>query len=149
MKMVSWEFTIHQLRHTRATYLFETDMFVVVGWVIKEFKTTQRSVNVKDHTLRDETAKVQAKLTNIRGRNSQLGQAKTFRETPNAHTLAIPGDHINTPVYGCGLRLDEVPSLATTCPSLLLDGNCYPFTSKLDELGKQARAGKIGEAGSI
>lgn len=64
-----WHFTNHQLRNTRATYLFETghEMAVVSKWLgHQEWRTTQKYVRVGDNTLREETAKVQAQLTGLK-----------------------------------------------------------------------------------
>lgn len=154
-----WNFTSHQLRHTRATYLFETghEFAVVSSWLgHKGFQTTQKYVNVKDHTLRDETAKVQMKLTNIRGEAVDWDKLpKTLQETPNAHTLAIPGDHINTPIYGyCGLPQNEECiqwKACYTCPSFIARREQLPDYIKIrDELrGKQARAAQNGETVSF
>lgn len=154
-----WNFTSHQLRHTRATYLFETghEFAVVSSWLgHKIFKTTQKYVHVKDHTLRDETAKVQAKLTNIRGETVNWDKLPhTLQETPNAHTLAVPGDHINTPIYGyCGLPLNEECiqwKACYTCPSFVARRELLPNYIRIrDELrDKQARAEQNGETVSF
>lgn len=150
-----WQFTAHQLRDSRATYLFETghEFAVVSKWLgHKELGTTQKYVHVKDHTLRDETAKVQAKLTNIRGEALNWEDLpETLQKNPNTHTLAILGDHINTPIYGyCGLPLDEdCPhwKACYTCPSFIARREELPDYIRIrDELrDKLARASQNGE----
>ena len=128
-----WHFTNHQLRDTRATYLFETghEMAVVSKWLgHKNWTTTQKYVHVGDNTLREETAKVQAQLTNIRGESvAWEGLPKTLQENPAAHTLAIPEDHINTPIYGfCGLALDR------DCPHWKACYTCRSFVARKELL---------------
>lgn len=114
--------------------------------------TTQKYIHVKDHSLRNETAKVQAKLTNIRGKLLNWEDLpETLQKNPKAHTLAIPDDHVNTPIYGyCGLPLDEdCPhwKACYTCPSFIARREQLPDYIKIrDELrAKLARAEQNGE----
>lgn len=128
-----WHFTNHQLRDTRATYLFETghEMAIVNKWLgHKRWGTTQKYIHVKDNTLREETAKVQAQLTNIRGEFvAWESLPKTLQENPAAHTIAIPEDHINTPIYGfCGLALDK------DCPHWKACYTCRSFVARKELL---------------
>ena len=128
-----WHFTAHQLRDTRATYLFETghEMAIVSKWLgHKRWTTTQKYIHVKDNTLREETAKVQAQLTNIRGESvAWESLPKTLQDNPVAHTIAIPEDHINTPIYGfCGLALDK------DCPHWKACYTCRSFVARKELL---------------
>ena len=128
-----WHFTNHQLRDTRATYLFETghEMAVVSKWLgHRHWITTQKYVHIGDNTLREETAKVQAQLTNIKGESvAWESLPKTLQENPAAHTLAIPEDHINTPIYGfCGLSLDK------DCPHWKACYTCRSFVARKELL---------------
>jgi integrase len=128
-----WHFTNHQLRDTRATYLFETghEMAIVGKWLgHKRWGTTQKYIHVKDHTLREETAKVQAQLTNIKGESvTWESLPKTLQKNPAAHTIAIPEDHINTPIYGfCGLALDR------DCPHWKACYTCRSFVARKELL---------------
>lgn len=150
-----WHFKTHQLRDTRLTHLFETghEFALVSKWAgHKKWEVTQKYVHVKDHTLRNETIKIQAKLANIKGEAiSEDSLPETFQKTPNAHTLAVPGDHINTPIYGyCGLPLDEEClhwKACYTCPSFVARREQLPDYIRIrDELrAKQARAEQNGE----
>lgn len=154
-----WHFTNHQLRDTRLTYLFETghEFTVVSKWAgHKKFETTQKYVHVKDHTLREETAQIQAALLNIRGESlNPKDLPETLQTNPNAHTLAIPNDHINTPIYGyCGLSLDQdCPhwKACYTCPSFVARRELLPDYIKVRDLlrEKQARAEMKGETALI
>ncbi len=154
-----WHFTNSQLRDTRLTYLFETghEFTVVSKWAgHKAYTTTQKYVHVKDHTLREETAPIQAALLNIRGEplNSK-DLPDTLQTNPNAHTLAIPNDHINTPIYGyCGLSLDQdCPhwKACYTCPSFVARRELLPDYIKIRDLlrNKQARAEEKSETALI
>ena len=150
-----WHFKNHQIRDSTATYLFESghSFAVVSKWLgHKTALTTQKYIHVKDHTLRDETTKVQAKLTNIRGEALHLSDLpETLQKTPNAHTLAIPDDHINTPIYGyCGLPLDEECiqwKACYTCPSFVARREQLPDYIRIrDKLRvKQVKAEQNGE----
>ena len=154
-----WHFTNRQLRDTRLTYLFETghEFTVVSKWAgHKKFETTQKYVHVKDHTLREETAQIQAALLNIRGEPlNPKDLPETLQSNPNAHTLAIPNDHINTPIYGyCGLSLDQdCPhwKACYTCPSFVARRELLPDYIKVRDLlrDKQARAEEKGETALI
>jgi integrase len=154
-----WHFTNRQLRDTRLTYLFETghEFTVVSKWAgHKKFETTQKYVHVKDHTLREETASIQAALLNIRGEPlNPKDLPKTLQTNPNAHTLAIPDDHINTPIYGyCGLSLDQdCPhwKACYTCPSFVARRELLPDYINVRDLlrDKQARAEDKGETALI
>lgn len=137
------------------TYLFETghEFKVVSTWAgHKKHETTQKYVHVKDHTLRKETAHIQISLVNIKGEPiNPASLPETLHQTPNAHTLAIPEDHINTPIYGyCGLSLDQdCPhwKACYTCPSFIAHRQLLPdyinIRDKLKE--KQFRAEQNGE----
>ncbi len=150
-----WHFTSHQLRDTRATNLFETghEMAVVSQWLgHRHLRTTQKYVHVSDDTLRRETAKVQAQLTNIKGEAVALEDLpQTLQDNPNYHTLAIPEAHINTPIYGyCGLPLNEdCPhwKACYTCPSFVARQELLPdyinIRNKLRD--KQFRSEEKGE----
>jgi len=150
-----WQFKTHQLRDTRLTHLFETghEFALVSKWAGHEkWENTQKYVNVKDHTLRNETVKIQAKLANIKGEAiNEDNLPETFQKIPHAHTLAVPGDHINTPIYGyCGLPLDEEClhwKACYTCPSFVARREQLPDYIRIrDELrAKQARAEQNGE----
>lgn len=154
-----WHFTNHQLRDTRLTYLFETghEFTVVSKWAgHKKHYTTQKYVHVKDHTLREETASIQAALLNIRGELlNPKDLPETLQSNPNAHTLAIPDDHINTPIYGyCGLSLDsDCPhwKACYTCPSFVARRELLPDYIKVRDLlrDKQTRAEEKGETALI
>ncbi len=154
-----WHFTNRQLRDTRLTYLFETghEFTVVSKWAgHKKFETTQKYVHVKDHTLREETAAIQAALLNIRGEPlNPKDLPETLQSNPNAHTLAIPDDHINTPIYGyCGLSLDQdCPhwKACYTCSSFVARRELLPDYIKVRNLlrDKQARAEDKGETALI
>ena len=154
-----WHFTNRQLRDTRLTYLFETghEFTVVSKWAgHKKFETTQKYVHVKDHTLREETAQIQAALLNIRGEPlNPKDLPATLQSNPNAHTLAIPDDHINTPIYGyCGLSLDQdCPhwKACYTCPSFVARQELLPDYIKVRDLlrDKQTRAEEKGETALI
>ena len=154
-----WHFTNHQLRDTRATYLFETghEMAVVSKWLgHKNWVTTQKYVHVGDNTLREETAKVQAQLTNIKGKSvTWESLPTTLQENPAAHTIAIPEDHINTPIYGfCGLALDrDCPhwKACYTCPSFVARKELLPDYIKIrDRLrDKQSVAEERGQTALI
>lgn len=154
-----WHFTNRQLRDTRLTYLFETghEFTVVSKWAgHKKFETTQKYVHVKDHTLREETASIQAALLNIRGEPlNPKDLPETLQSNPNAHTLAIPDDHINTPIYGyCGLSLDsDCPhwKACYTCPSFVACQELLPDYIKVRDLlrDKQTRAEEKGETALI
>ena len=154
-----WHFTNRQLRDTRLTYLFETghEFTVVSKWAgHKKYYTTQKYVHVKDHTLREETASIQAALLNIRGEPlNPKDLPETLQSNPNAHTLAIPNDHINTPIYGyCGLSLDQdCPhwKACYTCPSFVARRELLPDYIKVRDLlrDKQARAEEKGETALI
>jgi site-specific recombinase XerC len=154
-----WHFKTHQIRDTRLTHLFETghEFALVSKWAgHKKWEITQKYVHVKDHTLRNETVKIQAKLANIKGEAvSEDNLPETFQKTPNAHTLAVPGDHINTPIYGyCGLPLDEEClhwKACYTCPSFVARREQLPDYVRIrDELrAKQARAEQNGETARV
>ena len=122
-----WKFTAHQLRNTRATYLFETghQMAIVSKWLgHKHSLTTQRYIN-ENIALRKETAKVQQELTNIRGESVPWESLpKTLQDNPNSHTIAIQ-NHINTLIYGfCGLPLDQ------QCPHPKACYSCASFVAR-------------------
>jgi integrase len=154
-----WHFKTHQLRDTRLTHLFETghEFALVSKWAgHKKWENTQKYVHVKDHTLRNETVKIQTKLANIKGEAiSEDSLPETLQKTPNAHTLAVPGDHINTPIYGyCGLPLDEEClhwKACYTCPSFVARREQLPNYIRIrDELrAKQARAEQNGETARV
>ncbi|MGL4758944.1 MAG: tyrosine-type recombinase/integrase [Patescibacteria group bacterium] len=154
-----WHFTNRQLRDTRLTYLFETghEFTVVSKWAgHKKYETTQKYVHVKDHTLREETASIQAALLNIRGESlNPKDLPETLQNNPNAHTLAITDDHINTPIYGyCGLSLDQdCPhwKACYTCPSFVARRELLPDYIKVRNLlrEKQTRAENKGETALI
>ncbi len=134
-----WHFTSHQLRDTRATNLFETghEMAVVSQWLgHRHLRTTQKYVHISDDTLRRETAKVQAQLINIKGEPVALEDLpQTLKNNPNSHTLAIPEDQINTPIYGyCGLPLNEDClhwKACYTCPSFVARQELLPDYIKI------------------
>jgi integrase len=154
-----WHFKTHQLRDTRLTHLFETghEFALVTKWAgQKNWGITQKYIHVKDHTLRNETVKIQAKLANIKG--EAVGEdslPETLQKMPNAHTLALSGDHINTPIYGyCGLPLDEEClhwKACYTCPSFVARREQLPDYIRIrDELrAKQARAEQNGETARV
>ncbi len=154
-----WHFKTHQLRDTRLTHLFETghEFALVTKWAgQKNWGITQKYVHVKDHTLRSETVKIQAKLANIKGDAvSEDSLPETLQKTPNAHTLALSGDHINTPIYGyCGLPLDEEClhwKACYTCPSFVARREQLPDYIRIrDELrAKQAKAEQNGETARV
>lgn len=128
-----WHFTNHQLRDTRATYLFETghEIAIVSKWLgHKRWKTTQKYVHVQDKTLREETAKVQAQLTNIKGEAvTWESLPKTLQDNPASHTIAIPEDSINIPIYGfCGLPLNR------ECPHWKACYTCRSFVARIELL---------------
>ena len=150
-----WHFTTSQLRDTRLTYLFETghEFTVVSKWAgHKKYETTQKYVHVKDHTLREETEPIQIALLNIKGESIKLKDLPdTLHNSPNAHTIALPDDHINTPIYGfCGLPLNQgCPhwKACYTCPSFIARRELLPDYIKIrDQLKeKQFRAEQNGE----
>jgi integrase/DNA-directed RNA polymerase subunit RPC12/RpoP len=154
-----WHFKTHQLRDTRLTYLFETghEFALISKWAgHKQLRVTQKYVHVKDHMLRKETAKIQASLVNIKGEpvNSK-DLPETLQKNPNAHTLAIPNDQTNTPIYGyCGLPLNhDCPhwKACYTCPSFIARRELLPdymrVRNQLRE--KQARAEQNGETARV
>ena len=154
-----WHFTNRQLRDTRLTYLFETghEFTVVSKWAgHKKYYTTQKYVHVKDHTLRKETAPIQAALLNIRGEPlNPKDLPETLQSNPKAHTLAIPDDQIDTPIYGyCGLSLDQDcphSKACYTCPSFVARRELLPDYIKVRDLlrEKQARAEKKCETAQV
>jgi integrase len=132
-----WHFSAHQLRNTRATYLFETghQMAIISQWLgHKHWITTQGYIN-ENVALRKETAKVQLELTNIRGESVVWESLpKTLQNNPNSHTIDIP-NHINTLIYGfCGLPLDQQcphPKACYSCPSFVARKELLPEYIKI------------------
>ena len=149
-----WVFTAHQLRHSRATDLFESgNQFVVVRkWLNhKSPRSTAKYVNVNDGILRTETAKVQSELTNYKGESINPEELPpSFRDNPESHRLNYD-DHVNTPIYGlCGLAHDQdCPhwKACYTCSSFVAHKELLPDYIKVrDELkAKQTRAKEKGE----
>ncbi len=149
-----WVFTAHQLRHSRATDLFESgNQFIVVRkWLNHQSsRTTAKYVNVNEGILRTETAKIQSELTNYRGEPiNPEDLPPSFQENPESHRLNYD-DRVNTPIYGsCGLPHDrDCPhwKACYTCGSFVAHKELLPDYIKIrDELkAKQTRAEQKGE----
>jgi Phage integrase family len=101
------------LRTTRLTQLFEQghDLAIVSAWAgHKQLATTSlHYTKVSCELIAKEAGHVQKALFNADGIPLYYeSMPKTFWENPRAHELDLPGDHINTPIYGyCGLNLDQ------------------------------------------
>ena len=107
------EFSPRLIRHTRLTQLFEQghDLSVVSAWAgHKRLATTSNFyTQVSCELIEKEAGHIQRALFNANGQYHQYESLpKSFWKDPQAHKLDLPGDHINTPIYGyCGLPLNQ------------------------------------------
>lgn len=107
------KFSTRLVRPTRLTQLFEQghDLAVVSAWAgHKQLVTTAlHYTHVSCNLIENEAGHIQKALFNADGQYlSYESLPKSFWENPRAHKLDLPGDHINTPIYGyCGLSLDQ------------------------------------------
>ncbi len=107
------EFSPNLVRPTRLTQLFEQghDLAVVSAWAgHKKLRTTAlHYTHVSCDLIEKEAGHIQKALFNADGQYLRYESLpKSFWENPRAHELDLPGDHINTPIYGyCGLPLDQ------------------------------------------
>lgn len=101
------------VRPTRLTKLFEQghDLAVVSAWAGHKHKTTTANfyTQVSCDLIEKEAGHIQKALFNADGQYLRYESLpRSFWENPRAHELNLPGDHINTPIYGsCGLPLDQ------------------------------------------
>jgi hypothetical protein len=106
-------FSSRLVRHTRLTQLFKQghDLVIVSAWAgHKQSATTSTFYTfVSCDQIEKEAGHIQKALLNVDGQYlSYESLPKSFWQNPRAHELDLPGDHINTPIYGfCGLPLDE------------------------------------------
>jgi integrase len=107
------EFSPCLVRPTRLTQLFEQghDLAVVSAWAgHKRLVTTSTFYTyVSCDLIEKEAGHIQKALFNADGQYLRYESLpKSFWENPRAHQLDLPGNHINTPIYGfCGLPLDQ------------------------------------------
>lgn len=107
------EFSPCLVRHTRLTQLFEQghDLAVVSAWAgHKQLATTSTFYTyVSCDLIEKEAGHIQKALFNADGQYLRYESLpKSFWENPRAHQLDLPGNHINTPIYGfCGLPLNQ------------------------------------------
>lgn len=101
------------VRHTRLTQLLEQghDLAVISAWAgHKHFATTSNFyTKVSCDLIEQEVGHIQQALLNVNGQYLQYESLpKSFWQNPQGHKLDLPGDHINTPIYGyCGLPLEQ------------------------------------------
>ena len=130
------KFSPHLIRHTRLTQLFEQghDLSVVSAWAgHKRLATTSNFyTQVSCELIEKEAGHIQKALFNADGRyRAYESLPKSFWKNPQAHKLDLPGDHINTPIYGyCGLDLDEVCDKFRACYT------CHSFVAVPEKLGQ-------------
>ena len=139
------------IRPTRLTQLFEQGhaLSVVSAWAgHRQLATTANFyTQVSCELIEKEAGHIQKALFNADGQYHQYESLpKSFWKEPQAHKLDLPGDHINTPIYGyCGLPLDQRCDKFRACYTC---GNFVAVLEKLpqyiktrDELrGKQSKA---------
>ncbi len=139
------------LRTTRLTQLFEQghDLAIVSAWAgHKQLATTSlHYTKVSCELIAKEAGHIQKALFNADGIPLYYeSMPKTFWENPRAHELDLPGDHINTPIYGyCGLNLDQTCDkfrACYTCSCFVATPEKIPLYIKTrDELrAKESRA---------
>lgn len=101
------------IRPTRLTQIFEQghDLAVVSAWAgHKRLATTSNFyTQVSCELIEKEAGYILQALFNADGQYHQYESLpKSFWQDPLAHKLDLPGDHINTPIYGyCGLPLAQ------------------------------------------
>ncbi len=129
-------FSPHLIRHTRLTQLFEQghDLSVVSAWAgHKRLATTSNFyTQVSCELIEKEAGHIQKALFNADGQYHQYESLpKSFWKDPQAHKLDLPGDHINTPIYGyCGLPLNERCNKFRACYT------CHSFVAFPEKLGQ-------------
>ncbi len=149
------EFSTRLVRPTRLTQLFGQghDLAVVSAWAgHKQLATTAlHYTHVSCNLIENEVGHIQKALFNADGQYlSYESLPKSFWEKPHAHKLELPGDHINTPIYGyCGLSLDQDCDkfrACYTCRCFVAVPEKLPLYIKThDELrAKEARAIEAG-----
>jgi integrase len=115
------KFSFRLVRPTRLTQLFEQghDLAVVSAWAgHKQLITTAlHYTHVSCDLIQKEAGHIQKALLNSDGQYMRYETLpKTFWENPYAHQLELPGDHINTPIYGyCGLPLEQACDKFRAC----------------------------------
>ena len=144
------------IRHTRLTQLFEQghDLSVVSAWAGHKYLATTSTfyTQVSCELIEKEAGHIQRALFNANGQYHQYESLpKSFWKDPQAHKLDLPGDHINTPIYGyCGLPLNQRCDKFRACYTC---GNFVAVSQKLpqyiktrDELrAKESRAKASGQ----
>lgn len=101
------------VRSTRLTQLFEQghDLTVVSAWAgHQQLETTAlHYTHVSCDLIEKEAGHIQKALFNADGQYLNYESLpKSFWKNLHAHKLELPGDHINTPIYGyCSLSLDQ------------------------------------------
>lgn len=149
------QFSQRLVRPTRLTQLFEQghDLAVVSAWAgHKRLATTAlHYTHVSCELIEKEAGHIQKALFNTDGQFLNYESLpKSFWKNPHAHKLELPGDHINTPIYGyCGLSLDQDCHqfrACYTCHCFVAVPEKLPLYIKThDELrAKEARATEAG-----
>ena len=109
------------IRSTRLTQLFDQghDLAVVSAWAgHKHMATTALYyTHVSCDLIEKETGHIQKALFNADGQYLRYESfPKSFWNNPIAHQLDLPGNHINTPIYGyCSLPLDKACDKFRAC----------------------------------
>lgn len=150
------EFTPSLIRPTRLTQLFEQgyDLHVISQWAGHKHQaiTAIYYVHTSNELIEKEAGHIQKAFLNTEGKPVLYESLpKSFWENSRAHQLELPGDHINTPIYGyCGLALDQECEKFRACYTCRAHFIAVPqklplYKKTRDELrSKESRAKEAG-----